>query len=386
MRVLVISNGNGEDAVAADLIAHMPPEMKAHAYPMIGAGAFFDAICPIVGPRAQVPSAGWRHTKGSMARDLKGGMLKSIPPAISFLRSCKGRYDKVIAIGDGVPPLLCGLAGLPVDIYIDVFKTGFAHRYARAERWVLKRACKAVYCRDDMLASELARHGLDAQSYGNIMLDSVPFGAYDTATRRKNPTAIALLPGSRSTAAKNLSIQLEAVARLAPARRPDIFVAVAPGLEPETFIGAKGAQYLSSAQYVPSKNQDTADLGALRGEWGTAFLARGAAGRAGVLGNLLSAADVVLSQAGTATQQALGLGKPVIAIRFDNDRPKRIADEQALMGEARVLAAPDAGALAAALGKLLDDETERARLGALGKKRLGGPGTRAAVIARLQQA
>ena len=81
-RFLVISNGHGEDAIAAQLVARLPANVSADAYPMIGSGKAYDGICRIVGPRATLASEGWRNVKGSLRRDIVNGGLLTVPPAL----------------------------------------------------------------------------------------------------------------------------------------------------------------------------------------------------------------------------------------------------------------------------------------------------------------
>lgn len=371
-RVLFIANGNGEDSIAAEIIRTLSAQIAAEAYPMVGAGGAYANLCPIIGPRAQVPSEGWRHTSGSVARDVKGGMLSSIFPAIKFLKSIRKRYDAIVVVGDGVGPLLCWLAGLPIDIYLDVFKSGYAHTYNAFERFIIGRAARTVFCRDDMLASTLRKANIDGRCAGNIMLDCVPYGFYDIGSRRSRKLAVALLPGSRQTTAESLKKQVDALRLLPPELLPDVFVAIAKGIEPEVLAAATGLTHVAGAA------DDISDQGLLQGEGLTLHLAHG------VLGNLIEASDVVLSQAGTATQQALGLGKPVITFDRADNRPKRMADEQSLMGEARILTEETAVRLAEALQELLGNEEARARLGDIGRHRLGGPGTIDAVRVMLE--
>lgn len=372
-RVLFISNGNGEDSIAAAIIAKLPPEIKADAYPMIGAGQAFDGLCPIVGPRAQVPSQGWRHTSGGIARDIKGGLLFAILPAIKFLRAARAQYDLVIAVGDGVPVILSLLAGRKIDIYLDVFKSGYAHTYNFIERAMIGEVVGKTYCRDNMLADTLRDAGLNALSAGNVMLDTVPYGIYDMARKCSSELSVVLLPGSRDWTAESLEVQLEALRRLPSELKPDIFMAVANGIDVEKLAKDIGWEYGCT------RSARQADLGRLKRNGMVVHLA------SGVVGNLIERCDLVLSQAGTGTQQALGLGKPVITFNRQGNRRKRMADEQALMGPSRILTPPDPKLLSDALRNLLADSTERRRLGAIGKKRLGGPGTLAAVVADITQ-
>ena len=78
---------------------------------MIGSGKAYDGICPIVGPRATLASEGWRNVKGSLRRDIVNGGLLTVPPALRFLRSMRGRYDRIIVVGDMVGVLACLITG-----------------------------------------------------------------------------------------------------------------------------------------------------------------------------------------------------------------------------------------------------------------------------------
>ena len=370
-RLLFVANGNGEDSIAAEIIKALPDGFAVNAYPVIGPGKPYSGVCDIVGPRAAVPSEGWRHEKGSVARDVKGGMFAMVPTAIRFLRSQRGRYDRIIAVGDMVVPLFALLAGLRIDIYLDVFKSGYCHHYSALDKWVLKKVAAKTFCRDDMLAASLRAAGLDASSAGNVMLDTVPRGAYDIASRRHHAHAVTLMPGSREWTGESLALQIAALTRLPEDVRPDCFVALAGGIDPQRLAAETGFAY-----QLPTSGEKS-DAGTLEGEGLVLHLARG------VVGNLVEGTDLVLSQAGTGTQQALGLGKPAITVNRASNRQKRMRDEQALMGEARSLMPEDPDAVAAEIARLLADPDLRERLGAIGRKRLGGPGTIPAVIAEL---
>lgn len=370
-RFLFIANGNGEDSIAAEIVRRLPASIKADAYPIIGPGRAFDDLCSIVGPRAHIPSEGWRHQSGSVAGDIKGGMLSTIPPAIGFLKSVRIKYDRVIVVGDMVGPLFCLLAGLPVDIYLDVFKSGYSHHYGWLERTVIRRIAKKTYCRDTMLAEALARTGISAVSAGNIMLDCVQRGDYEMAARRKHPLTVTLLPGSRVWTGESLTLQIAALKKLSPDVWPDVFVGLAEGLDSVQLAAETGMTF------EPPHSGEAADAGTLTDDGLVLHMARG------VLGNLIEGANVVLSQAGTATQQALGLGRPVVTFNRRGNRPKRMRDEQALMGDARILTPPDAVSLAQETERLLRDADLRRKLGQIGRMRLGGPGTIATVLAEL---
>lgn len=371
-RLLFITNGHGEDAIAAAFIRLLPAGVRVEAYPMIGGGKAFDGVCPIVGPRATLASEGWRNVKGSLRRDIVTGGLGTIPPALKFLRSMRGHYDRVVVVGDMVGVLAAFLTGHRGLVYLDVYKTGAARLYSAPERWVIRQSCALVFCRAESLAEVLRRDGVDARAAGNLMMDTVPAGRYDAMARRARPLALTLLPGSRALTTESFTLQVHALKRLPAELMPDVFLAVAGTVNVDALAKETGLRRSSMLSSEPD------DLGELTDGTLTIHMARGSA-----MGNLISASDVVLSQAGTASVQSLGLGRPVITFVNPRDRRSRFTDEQKLFGEARVVVEADADAVAAALGRLLGDDAERARLGAIGRKRIGGAGAANAIIAAL---
>ncbi|MHA6729348.1 hypothetical protein [Devosia sp. A369] len=368
-RFLFISNGHGEDAIAAAVIAQLPNTVAVEAYPMIGAGNAYTGVCPIVGPRATLASEGWRNVKGSLRRDIATGGLGTVPPALGFLRKMVGKYDRVVVVGDMVGVLACYLTGHRGLYYLDVYKTGAARLYSSAERWTIKRACTTIFCRSDSLAQVLEQAGVDARSAGNVMMDTIPQGDYDANSRRSRPMAVTLLPGSRALTAESFALQVDALRTLPTELRPDVFLAVAGSINVDDLARKTGLKRTSMLSVEPG------DLGELSDGDLTIHMARG-----GAMGNLLLASDVVLSQAGTATVQALGLGKPVITFINPRDRRSRFNDEQQLFGEARTVTTAEAPAIGAALHHLLENDDERRRLAGIGRQRIGGPGAIHAII------
>ncbi len=372
-RFLIISNGHGEDWIASALAARLAENHAVDAYPVVGSGNAYGGICPIVGPRARLESGGARTAKGSLRRDLARGGLAMVPPALKFMRSVRDRYDRIVVVGDVMVPLLGLLTGHKNLFYIDCYKTGAARLYSAAERFVLSRTCAKVFCRADNLAAMLRQAGIDAQASGNLMMDTIPTGDYDARSRRSRPLAVTLLPGSRGETVGNFARQISALRQLPTEALPDIFVAVAGDVTVEDLADAGK---LNRGHMLSTEGDDLGDLsdGKI-----TAHLLRGRA-----MGNALFASDIVLSQAGTATVQALGLGKPVIHMTCPKDRQSRFADEQKLFGEARIaVPGQHPQMVAESLLRLLSSEEQRSRLGDIGRQRIGGPGALDKVLAEL---
>jgi uncharacterized protein (TIGR03492 family) len=371
-RVLVISNGIGEDSIGAGIIRKLPSSLAAEAYPTLGAGHAYQGLCPIVGPRAFLPSEGSRVERGTLRKDLVAGAWGAMPPALRFLRGARRTYDSFLVVGDLVGVMACWLAGISGVVYLDVYNTGYGRSYYLGEKLVMRRVCRTVFCRAEMLAGQLRRLGIDARADGNIMLDTIPAGDYEAARRRLRLKSVALLPGSRGGAVANFALQIESLGLLPEDQRPDIFVAVAEGVDPEDLARATGL-FLH-----PPQGGEPGDLGRLSGRGFHLHLARGA------LKPLVEAADLVLSQAGTATVQAMGLGRPVVTFARDSERAERSADEGRLFGAARLVVPAEPASIAAEVMRLLGDPAECKRLGALGKQRVGSGGVLGKVVAALE--
>jgi len=144
-KLLIISNGHGEDAIAAQIVRRLPPGFAVEAYPTLGDGRAYAGVCPIVGPRAQLPSEGWRNVKHSVARDISGGGIATIWPGLRFIRAARDAYDRVLVVGDMIGVYGCWVTGHRATTYLDVYKTGFGRGYFAVDKLILKRTARSVF-------------------------------------------------------------------------------------------------------------------------------------------------------------------------------------------------------------------------------------------------
>lgn len=359
MRLLVVSNGHGEDSIAAEIIRRLPANIAADAYPTLGEGGAFSGVCTIVGPRRTLPSEGHRQS-GSLARDALAGF--GIGPAMRFMRSEAKKYDGILVIGDMLGIVMCWLSGNRASIYLDVYKAGYGNRYSAVERWLLRGAADLVLNRDDVLAGQLRRAGINARFAGSAMMDTLVTGPFDAAGRRRHATAIAILPGSRADKAENFKLQLAALRLLPDIGSIDLFMPLARGEDATDLAAATGLRLKG----------DTLTDNALVIKWAT-----------GSLGAILAASDIVLGQAGTANQQAIGLGKPVVSFVSPMTTARRYRRDREFFGDSTIFAIPSPEDIAKALAELIADPADRARRGAIGRERMGPPGAIDAIIAVL---
>jgi hypothetical protein len=348
--VLFVSNGHGEAAIAKRIAT----ELRARGtfitehLALVGSG-FGDAAFADVGPQAAMPSGGLvaMGNVRAFARDLQAGFLVHLTRQLRFLHGARARYAVVVAVGDVYALLLARLARRPV-IFVGTAKSVYVAPYGPVERQILRTA-RVVFVRDEATAKALNAQGVDARAPGNVIVDLLTTDSrYDWGGAEHR---IAILPGSRERAYADAAA-LAAVARAVVARVPESAAAmsIAPGLDPVRFAAT------------------LADDPPIRG-W------------QGDLGALIADASIVLGQAGTANEAAAAHGVPVVALDRGEERTSawyRMRQSR-LLGDALALVPGDPGAAADAIATLLNDGPRRARMGAVGRMRMGGPGGARAV-------
>ena len=362
-RLLLLSNGHGEDAIGARLV----PELRARGFtpealPIVGDGHAYRALeVPLAGPTAAMPSGGFVYGRpAALAGDLAHGLARLTLAQLRALRRDRARWDAALAIGDVVPLLFAWLAGLPHGFVgcakSDLYLGGKPGAYLAHERWLMRRpGVLGVWPRDEVTTRNLQAAGVDAAWLGNPMMDGLaPQGLPlpgDPAA-----TTFLLLPGSRGEAVANLAQLARAAQALASAGRPTRFLAaIASGLDLQAFTGAAWP---------------LAD-GALRHADGTVIhLVTGA------FADAARTADLALAMAGTATEQVVGLGKPVIALPGRGPQfTASFAEAQTrLLGESVLLLPDEPARIAAEAWALLGDPARLDRLAENGRRRMGPPG------------
>ncbi len=371
LRVLFVTNGHGETAIAARIAAEVARvagvPVALDLFPLVGTGAGAAPLA-LVGPRRAMPSGGLvaMGNVRAFSRDLRAGFVRLWLAQLAFLRAARGRYDVVAAVGDAYALALALLAHAPT-IFVGTAKSVYVARYGPFERTLLRRAARA-FVRDEPTARLLQAQRVEAEAPGNAIADLVRTdgpGALDG-------TWIGILPGSREAAYAD-GVRLARVLRALGRRRPDLpgLLSVAPTLDAKRF-----ARELIADGWVIEE---------IPLPDGAAFSVRADGvrliGWAAALGALLGASVVVLGQAGTANEQAAAFGVPVVAL--GDTRPERDdwyrMRQRRLLGDALLLVPADPRSAADAIDGLLGDPERLAAMGAAGRSRMGPPGGVAAI-------
>lgn len=402
-RLLVLSNGHGEDLIALRVLQALHrrrPGLEIAVLPLVGEGAAFAAaeaagVLRRIGPRRQLPSGGFSNQslRGLLA-DLGAGVLGLSWRQWRLVRRWGRRGDPVLAVGDLLPLLLAwcsgapyGFIGTPKSDYTWLSGPGTAgpaalyHRCKGSEwdpwEWALMAGhrCRLVAMRDALTARGLRRHGVDALAPGNPMMDGLqaePLPMPLQARRR-----LLLLGGSRMPEALgNLRRLLEA---LAPLSEAEPLLVLAPcGSRPSPQEWAPLLQQLGF-EPVPGPPPWQA---AQAWQRGSVLLLVGP----GRFAAWAAHAELGLATAGTATEQLVGLGVPALSLPGPGPQFKLgFAQRQSRLLGGAVAVCRTPQELAQGLVQLLQDPPRRAALGRIGQRRMGPAGGSEALARLLEQ-
>lgn len=344
-RVLFVTNGHGEIAIAARIAAevHRLAEVATDHLALVGAD-FAEGELVTVGPRRSMPSGGLvaMGNVGAFARDVFAGFVPFWLEGVRFLRRARGRYERVVAVGD-VYCLWMAFGARTPAIFVGTAKSAYVAPYGPLECRIMRHA-ERVFVRDAATQRIVQNCGVAAEAPGNVIAD---LAQSDQKFPWHGDTRIVVLPGSRTSAYANAATIGGALVAIAAQRPIDVAISIAPGIDESRLLGALG---------VTARTWD------------------------GPLGALFSGAMLALGQAGTANEAAAAAGLPVVALA-DGARKEdwyRMRQRKLLDG-ALAIVPSEARRAAHEILALIDDPARRAEMAACGHERMGNPGGAAAI-------
>ncbi|AFY73034.1 hypothetical protein Syn7502_00914 [Synechococcus sp. PCC 7502] len=359
--ILCVSNGHGEDQIAArvctELSALKPKRLSITALPLVGVGHAYRsaqiAIATEVNPKLPItqklPTGGFsRMDSKELLKDIRGGLIGLTWRQLQLIWrwSCQNPQRLILAVGDIVPLVLAWLPtwqGGCNYVFIATAKSEYYWRdrhgklanvpkplggstfYPWERSLISNRHCKAAFVRDQLTAEFLQdSFKLPVQYLGNPMMDGLEPSGLDLGIKSEE-WVMAILPGSRTPEAyENWATLLVAIQGIMRKLTEPInfLAAIAPDLALEKLgelLIQKGWLQLDLHTYV----QNLAKLHLVTQGYG----------------DCLHLAHLGLAMAGTATEQLVGLGKPVITImgRGPQFTPSFARDQARLLGQSIIL-------------------------------------------------
>ena len=394
-RVLLLSNGHGED-LSGSLIGQrlQAGGVEVEALPLVGHGAAYRQVgLRVLGQTREFSTGGLGYTSlgGRLTEVFQGQATYLLQRLGLFLRRSRS-VDLVVVIGDVLPVLFAWCSRRPVVTYLVAYSSYYEGRLRLP--WpcgvcLRSRRFRRVFSRDALSAADLSTQlGRRVQFLGNPFLDpalATP-AAPEAQAAPSAPTSsrqhLGLLPGSRlPEAQRNLALMLEVLVRLPP-----------PLQQPER-LG------LTAALVKDFQAGQVAELAARQG-WRLEgqILRRGSLElqlRWGQFPTVLQRSNLLLSMTGTAAEQAVGLGKPVVQLAGCGPQftPAFAEAQRRLLGSSLACTDGEPGSEQSLMGcaelltsqlKALGEGPEWAeRCRSNGLERIGGPGGSARMVAEI---
>jgi uncharacterized protein (TIGR03492 family) len=415
VKILCISNGHGEDAIALPVLQELrklAPAAEIVTLPIVGVGkAYSNNGFSIAGNVQTMPSGGFLNQDNrQLVRDLRGGLAGLTIDQIRTVRNWGKSGGKILAVGDIVPLLFAWMSGVDYafigtaksEYYIrdsqgqilasqrEAIEVKTGSYYFPWERWLLSRErCKAVFPRDKLTTDNLRQYQIPAFDLGNPMMDGVSTdpnsSVFDSPQERlcqrpqlvnHHRLIVTLLPGSRPPEAyANWTQILIAVNSLIPVfnQREIICVAaITPTLDLDILQGN-----LDGLGWMQIVDPDTDLINLVLDEKAIYYRRDNAtiAISTQAYGQCMRSGDWAIAMAGTATEQFIGLGKPALIIPGAGPQfTLAFAEAQTrLLGESviLVLQAQDVGV---EMQKLLEQPDRLKSIELNGLLRMGTPG------------
>ncbi len=402
MKLLVLSNGHGEDKIAVRIIEQLQlvTKIELAALPIVGQGYFYHKLkIPLAGRVQQMPSGGFIYKGGNpLWQDVKGGLIQLTLEQIRIVRQWGKSGDVILAVGDIVPLFYAWLSksnyafvGTAKSEYYLRDETGwlaqtswlekkFGSVYLPWERWLMSRdACQGVFPRDSLTTKILQQWSIPAYDLGNPMMDGLDRNVEEGKTKAEieNVLNILLLPGSRMPEALRnwqqiLTSVLDSIKTI-NSKKLKFLAAIAPALELEPFIQyalAQGWQTTTESTQTVNLTQANTSLILSQANYG----------------QFLQQADLAIAMAGTATEQFVGLGKPAIIMPGEGPQfTYAFAEAQSRLLGCSIIMVENGDRVGKAILEVINNPQQLQQIALNGQRRMGESGAAQRIARCLQK-
>ncbi len=390
--LLFLCNGHGEDTITCRVIEalhEINPNISHEVLPMVGDGKAFsrlvkDGWLAKIGPLKVLPSGGFCNQSFSgLVLDLKAGLLGILWKQWTLINRSAKEGRIIVAVGDLLPLLFAWASGAnyffigtpksdytwasgPRSALSDCYHRLKGTEWDPWEYWLMRSSrCKMVAVRDKITARGLRNHGVKALSPGNPMMDGI--------SDRKCPNdfkkyrRLILLCGSRLPEAYiNFRKLLIAIQFIQISSSIAVFVPLS-----SSSMKKEIELILIDLGFQPSY-QSTGENGISEIWEKNAFLI--------LIGfhqfsSWAKWGEVGVANAGTATEQLVGLGIPCVSLPGEGHQFNfNFANRQSRLLGGAVAIAKGYETLAKQVAFLLNSDLDREIIGIRGAKRMGPEG------------
>ncbi len=357
MKLLFITNGHGEDIIAARIIKELPDE-NISVYPLVGEGnAFAQASVEILGNRKKMPSGGFVYqSAGNILKDMSSGLIENTIGQIKELRGLRGKFDLVISVGD-IVPIIGAMLTKTRFVFVGCAKSDYySYSYTPREKYFLAKYCSLSFPRDNKTTENLKKKGIKAVYAGNPMMDCISTTGDDMGIDKKT-IKFGILPGTRDDCMLNLEDIIKSC--------EEINALAAKEGKNAVFLVAASSDISASAISTP------ANMKILTGRFG----------------DILNISDAVIGLSGTGNEQAAGMGIPVISFPGRGVQYTKLfaARQKQLLSHALEIA-PEPVSAGRIAWNILKDACRMEIMKNTGAERMGAPGASRAIASYIKNA
>ena len=310
-RILLLSNGHGEDLSGSLLAKYFVKEGDVvHALPIVGDGENYKKEnIKIIGKtkKFRTGGIGYNSLKGRMF-EIFGGQLIYFFRKLYLSYALRNKYDFYFVIGDIVPIFFAWFAKKDFFTYLVAYSSHYEGKLKLpwpCKFFLLSKYAKKIYSRDFLTANDLTLQlRKKVIFFGNPFMDK--FSSFENKSKSL-PFNIGLFPGSRSPELLyNLQLileVLESMSKLKYFQNIAFNFAIVKALSLNKII-----PIFNQRNWIYVEKKGKSDV--LEFKYGFISITL----NWNLFEEILCKSNFVISMAGTASEQAIGLAKPVIQI------------------------------------------------------------------------
>ncbi len=326
----IFVNGHGENEIALSIIKRLK-SYEVSAFPFVGDGKIFKKNgIKVLFEGRNFPSGGLLLREGPsvLYKDLKMGFFSDF---IYMLKTIK-MYSKdkfvSLVVGDFYPLIIVYLFLGRKSLFILSSKSVRIKNLTRIELFFLKYMADKVFVRDISTKKFLIKRGIDAFYMGNPIVGGLESIKGSAIFEKRNRMGILFLPGSREDMYINITYMLKIVEKIIDMGRIDSFKPI--------FHLSSSAKIESLSRYLPDAWEFQEEGGDLIGKYIHKIKGTEVSIYKGIFSEALNFSQIVIGLSGTANEQSVAFGRPVIAFSIPGTHAthKRFTKRQApLLGE-----------------------------------------------------
>ncbi len=310
-KILVLSNGHGEDLSGAILASRLISiGNKVEALPIVGLGeAYKKEKINIIGKTRKFNTGGlgYNSLKGRLS-DLFNGQINYFLKKLWLIFLIRKKYDYFLVVGDIVPIFFAWLSRKKYFTYLVAYSSHYEGKLNLpwpCNYFLMSPLSKRVYARDLLTSFDLSNQlKKEVLFLGNPFIDKLLKNSVKVSNNSFN---IALLPGSRINELKNnFDLMLDIIEQLANYK---FFKKVK-----FNFALSSDFKMENVRNKLSMKNWQVEKISSNNLKLLYRYKSIKVYFKWNSFENILSKSDLAISMSGTASEQVVGISKPVIQV------------------------------------------------------------------------